>query len=136
MIIRLVGDDVSKVEWDLLELQGIPKPLQGETLAGKVLGQLRYTTQGGKASIQVGNTLLEGDVKAIPKPFVLLEKKRSAKRKREDNDTNDAEGETKRLKTEEGDATETQLDAFSDEGVEGVHYQVVGLVTRQFIMKV
>eukprot|EP01061_Rhynchopus_euleeides_P031909 TRINITY_DN52891_c0_g1_i1.p2 TRINITY_DN52891_c0_g1~~TRINITY_DN52891_c0_g1_i1.p2 ORF type:complete len:150 (+),score=56.66 TRINITY_DN52891_c0_g1_i1:40-450(+) len=122
MIIRVVGDNASTQQWDLLELQGVPKALDGGSLDGKVIGQLRYSAAGGKASVQVGNTLLEGDVKAIAKPFVLLEKrsrKSGAKRKRED----------------EGEGAEEAQIPPPAQGEEDTYYTVVGTVTRQFLLK-
>ena len=134
MIIRITDDEGRGAdEWDLVELQGRVKSLDGGCVAGKVLGQLRYTTGGGKISLQVGNKILEGDLKNIAKPYVLLEKvKRGTKRKF-------AEVEGGAV-PDEGAKAAAEADAEAKEEVNEAHveatsYKVVGVVKRQFILR-
>eukprot|EP00754_Rhynchopus_humris_P040536 Rhum_TRINITY_DN2358_c0_g2::Rhum_TRINITY_DN2358_c0_g2_i1::g.6841::m.6841/K11270/CTF8; chromosome transmission fidelity protein 8 len=135
MIIRITDDEGRGAdEWDLVELQGRFKSLDGGSVAGKVLGQLRYTTGGGKISLQVGNKILEGDLKNIAKPYVLLEKvKRGTKRKFAEVEGGAVPGE--------GAAEEVVAEGEAKEGVEveahveETSYKVVGVVKRQFILR-
>ena len=101
MIIKIDSSECSNDEWDLIELQGVVIPLE-EPLTGKVLGRLKYIDNG-KASIQVGNMLVEGKVQKLSKPFTLLEK------------------------IDSSDEKDHSL------GIEGVSYIVVGSVTRTMI---
>ncbi|KAJ9442948.1 hypothetical protein DIPPA_01240 [Diplonema papillatum] len=72
MIIRVLDGPDAAQEWDLIELQGVVRPLDDGDLAGKVVGRLTYSN--GRSQIQVGNMLLEGHVITLAKPYVMLEK--------------------------------------------------------------
>jgi len=92
----------------LVELQGDVVPRKDKSLDGLPLGTLTEYKDG-KATLVIGNHLLDGTMEKLPKPFLAVRKVVTS-----DNSTGDSPASDKELETK-------------------VAYDIVSLVRRKFI---
>ncbi|KAG5445118.1 Chromosome transmission fidelity protein 8 [Clonorchis sinensis] len=73
MIIHMKSPSTKAEEWLLIELQGEVISRHAESLAGKLVGELHFSSQGEPIFI-IGHHVLFGRLLTMEKPFVVTKK--------------------------------------------------------------